>query len=227
MKKNVKVVAGGAVALMLFLMAGTYLTVQAAGPAKPGDNLFIVDKSWEALRRVSVLGTINKTEYEMALLDERADEVRKIEDENGTQENLQEAIQNYYQQEDRVQERLREMEENSDIEEGEKERIRTRYENQIQENIRLMEQIEQNLQNKGEDQSLQVLEQSKEKYENNLENSGYEKVNTEDTKDTGNSNSPDDTELVDENGNTYQYKYQGDENREGGNSSPPNSGSGK
>lgn len=133
--------------LVVVLLVGGYLLAKEADAATPTDPLFKIDLMAEAIDRAFTFTDLEKTELEQAILDERAEELKTLLDENANEEILGEAVDNLDKQRIRTEERVQELEENGEGE-TEMENIRNRFETQLQNHLENMERVRERFEQK-------------------------------------------------------------------------------
>lgn len=138
-----------------FLILGGGAAVYAADDSAPGDALYPIDKGWESLQRAFVNNPEKSAEFEMDVLEERVRELEQLQNQNAEMKNIEKALGEVEQQQERVQERVRNMEEKhleGEVDEGTKERIQNRYEKQNEEHEEIMNKVK-NQYNKDDEET--------------------------------------------------------------------------
>ncbi|MBN2015330.1 hypothetical protein JW766_00675 [Candidatus Dojkabacteria bacterium] len=153
MNTKAKLFVALGVGICVLLIGGT--TAYAAEASVPGDFLYSVDKAMESLQRSFTNDPEKSAQLEMDILDERMQELERLQERKESQERINEAVQEVEAQRERVQERVRNMEEKhneGEVEDQAKERVMNRYENQNETHNEIMEQVKnQNQKNKDID----------------------------------------------------------------------------
>lgn len=138
-------------ASMILLIGGSFATATAANASVPGDLLYGIDRAYEDIQRALKTSPESKAEFEIYLLEERAQELSALEENDSEPDLIEEAVDNITEQEENVQTRLRDSEDNENSDSGELERIRERHELQQQENLKLMEKVQNKYQIKNDE----------------------------------------------------------------------------
>ena len=144
--------------VLLVLVGGGVLIAKPADAATPADPLYTVDLLAESIQRLITLDPVAKAELEQMILDERAEELTAIsEDETlATDENLTKAIDALDSQNTRVKTRISDLEGQEGLQDGALEQVQNRYENQVQEQKAYMNQIQSEVKNMGEDTQIKL-----------------------------------------------------------------------
>jgi hypothetical protein len=162
MKKIIYIILSVIVVLGL---GGWYLATEADA-AGPGDLLYPVDTTAEAIERFFTFDDIALAEFEQEVLDERVDELEALVDEETIDEELVlGATEEVSAQRARLQTHI---EEGEATQEGSMEQVQNRYEVQAEEHIQIMEKVETKA--TGEDTQQKVQEAVK-GYEESLKGS--------------------------------------------------------
>ena len=143
--------------ILLVLVGGGVLIAKPADASTPADPLYTVDLLAESIQRLITLDPVAKAELEQMILDERAQELTTIsEDETlATDDNLAKAIDALDKQNTRVQTRISNLENQEGLEKA-LEQVQNRYENQVQEQKTYMNQIQSEVKNMGEDTQIKL-----------------------------------------------------------------------
>lgn len=161
-----------ALSCVVLLIGGGFVTASAANAAIPGDTMYGIDRMAEDVQRVFLFSDQSKAEFELDVLDERAEELDQLEEEDADSGLVADALEDLDEQRDETKECIRDMEDNENSDEGEMERIRNRYEEHVEEQYKNMEQIQEKLQNEGEESEIKTVNKVMENYKKDVEEKG-------------------------------------------------------
>jgi hypothetical protein len=146
--------------LLVVLGGGGYLLAQSADAAEPGDTLYSVDLLAEDVQRLLTFDELKKAVLENDILEERVLELESLSDQDL---DVEEILAEVTIQQDRVREHLGNLEGNTEmVQNQEFVQLKNQYQEQLKEHITVMEKV----QNKGEDDALQVKQQLEENLDN-------------------------------------------------------------
>jgi hypothetical protein len=166
--KNVKVLIASA--LVFLLVAGSGGAVMASNSSVPGDLLYPLDLSLEQFQRNLITDPIQKSEYELQILEERMQELYEVSKLENI-DNINAGTAELSAQQLRIQEQLGIMNQlrvENKIQTQEQLEIMEKLQNQINEGNGMMQNIENNLENKGNGDSIQNLNQQNNEFNNNV-----------------------------------------------------------
>jgi len=174
-------------ALVVILGGGGYLLATQADAATPAQPLYTVDVLAESIERFLTFNPVAKAELEQRILDERAEEILALVEDEVDEEVLSEAIEALEKQTTRTQERVQLLADEN-VEDAEMERIQNRYEEQLQEQVQNMEKVQTQYKNMGEE-TMQQLQNMQGELNGNVEqnqnnNTGEDTQNQESNSET-------------------------------------------
>lgn len=135
--------------LVIVLGGGGYLLASQANASTPTDPLYKVDLFAEQIQRTFTFNEVKSAELEQDILDERAEELETLLEDETDEEVLGEAVEMLDDQRVRAEERVQLlMEEDANYDEATLARIQTRLETQLQNQLQNMERVQQQFQEK-------------------------------------------------------------------------------
>jgi hypothetical protein len=135
--------------LVIVLGGGGYLLASQANASTPTDPLYKVDLFAEQIQRTFTFNEVKSAELEQDILDERAEELETLLEDETEEEVLGEAVEMLDDQRVRAEERVQLlMEEDANYDEATLARIQTRLETQLQNQLQNMERVQQQFQEK-------------------------------------------------------------------------------
>ncbi len=170
MYMNTKLIATVSVAALAVLALGGGAAF-AANPAIPGDMLFPVDKVAESVRRAFTFGADNKAQFEIAVMDERIEEL-ETQDERGTEESTAASISEIDAQMLRLRERLQEMNqlrEENKLQTQEQLQVMQKLQERVQNHEETMNIVQNKLQSSGDTDNSESLLQVKNRYSDDMD----------------------------------------------------------
>lgn len=135
--------------LVIVLGGGGYLLATEADASVPGETLYTVDLMAEDIQRVFTFNKVKIAELEQDILDERAEELEALVEQESAEDVLGEAIDELDAQRVRAEERIQVlMDEDANYDEATLARIQTRLETQLQTHLQNMERVREQFQEK-------------------------------------------------------------------------------
>lgn len=198
MMAKTKLIAIAAGALGLIALSGA--TAYAADQSVPGDPLYGLDKAMESISRKLKFSDDAKAEYELNIMQERVQEMKKLHDNGEDPEKLQLAVQEMLQQQEQAKERVRTMEENTENrnDNAELERTINRYEEQNDEAEKLKKQVQNKQNGSSTDESSTLLESTSSQEGNQIHQQDRDQDQGMNGDQTGDGDQP-----MNQNGNGY------------------------
>lgn len=145
----------------------------ASNSAMPGDPLFGVDKAMEQIRRVLTVDPLQKSEFEMRVMDERMEELKQMSyDENAN--GISQGIQEVEAQQLRLQNMFEEMAklrlEGNGEEAGEQLGVMNKMAEKLQEQSGVLDQVRERLSENGDESNSGELDQFQYQYQEQVQN---------------------------------------------------------
>lgn len=165
MKKSVKILLAAGTILLVLVGAGGGV-VYASDSAVSGDLLFPLDKALENVQRSLISDPVKSLELEVEIMDERILELETIEEEG--EDYIDEAVNEVEEQQERVNEEVQHMEKahaEGQVDEAVFNRIMEQVRTQTEEHLQKMEQVRTRLEEKGNDNASEAIENSIQKQE--------------------------------------------------------------
>jgi len=153
------------------LGAGTG-TIYASDSANPGDFLYGLDKTVESIQRTFTSDPVKKTELELAIMDERVLELKKLSEDDNS-EAVSELISEVEAQQLRLQERFQEMNQlrtENKIQTQEQQQVMEKLQAKIQVHEEIMNQIQTQLKSNVDNSNSEKLKQLQNKYSEETQN---------------------------------------------------------
>ncbi len=145
----------------------------ASNSAMPGDPLFGVDKAMEQIRRVLTVDSLQKSEFEMRVMDERMEELKQMsyeENANGVSNGIKEVEAQQLRLQNMFEEMAKLRLEGSDEQAGEQLGVMNKIAEKLQEQSGVLNQVRERLNENGDESNSGELNQFQNQYQEQVQN---------------------------------------------------------
>ena len=145
----------------------------ASNSAMPGDPLFGVDKAMEQIRRVLTVDPLQKSEFEMRVMDERMEELKQMsyeENANGMSNGIKEVEAQQLRLQNMFEEMAKLRLEGSDEQAGEQLGVMNKIAEKLQEQSGVLNQVRERLNENGDESNSGELNQFQNQYQEQVQN---------------------------------------------------------
>lgn len=171
MKTKFKVVVTIVTIAIVFAALGG--VAYASNSAMPGDPLFGVDKAMEQIRRVLTVDPLQKSEFEMRVMDERMEELKQMsyeENANGMSNGIKEVEAQQLRLQNMFEEMAKLRLEGSDEQAGEQLGVMNKIAEKLQEQSGVLNQVRERLNENGDESNSGELNQFQNQYQEQVQN---------------------------------------------------------
>lgn len=171
MKTKFKVVVTIVTIAIVFAALGG--VAYASNSAMPGDPLFGVDKAMEQIRRVLTVDPLQKSEFEMRVMDERMEELKQMsyeENANGMSNGIKEVEAQQLRLQNMFEEIAKLRLEGSDEQAGEQLGVMNKIAEKLQEQSGVLNQVRERLNENGDESNSGELNQFQNQYQEQVQN---------------------------------------------------------
>ncbi|MBN1915466.1 hypothetical protein JW796_00525 [Candidatus Dojkabacteria bacterium] len=169
---NPKIKITLAVVTVIALLIAGGGTVYASDSANPGDFLYSVDKAAESVQRTFISDSVARSEFEIAVMNERVLELSKLSEENNS-DTVSRSISEVEVQQLRLRERLQEMDQlriENKLQTQEQQKVMEKLQEITREHEETINQIQTKLKSKGDFSNSENLMEVKNKYSEEMGN---------------------------------------------------------
>ncbi|MBP6976075.1 hypothetical protein KBB42_00555 [Candidatus Dojkabacteria bacterium] len=145
----------------------------ASNSAMPGDPLFGVDKAMEQIRRVLTVDPLQKSEFEMRVMDERMEELKQMsyeENSNGISQGIQEVEAQQLRLQNMFEEMTKLRAEGNGEEAGDQLGVMNKIAEKLQEQSGVLNQVRERLNENGDESNSGELNQFQNQYQEQVQN---------------------------------------------------------